>query len=1021
MPGSDSLVLRRLSGDDGPFTDLGSQHHPQKAVSARLARRAPVRTTADPPFVGRTREIGSIRRALQRAAEGNGSLWSVTGPAGIGKSRLLIEVGKIASRGGFEVRWAVSTWEGQTPLFPYLGLLRDDSFASDLGGPRPRIRSREADPSAPPARGKLRDAHSPDFLALDILEAIDVASDRCPQLVLIDDYHRSDPDSIRFLKLLARNIANRRVLVGFSYRAESSFYREAPRKALNVVVRELRIAGSLHAVELGPLAEPDMVRLAGELVGTRAKRPRWGPAVLSALARGAGGNPYFLRELVSSLGNAPLCDRADRVDGSIDPGMNGPDFGLPHSIQDLLARRLSELPDAWRPLIAAASIVGESFRLEDVLAVVGRRAGQAARHIEGMADAGWPIRRLGPSKDRFAFQHTLLRRAALDLMSGPDRRRFSGRLALFYQKRRPEELESIAQLFAESDRPAGGRKAIDELIVRAVSSRSYGSLDTYLGWKAEILGSSAEGRAEFHRSFVALLRQLRPNYPSDFRALCERYLESNPAEPERSLVVAWKVYALCPVDRKGASAALADLTRAAAADPAAQSPELQTMLGLCQIHLWLDQADAKSALKLAGAVYRDLARRRPSLELLIVIQGTFNGLIQLNRIDEAREWLARGRRVARSLHLLDTVVGLNLKSESAVLEWLNGHVSNSVEIAVDLAERYETMGAYARAALAWYNAGTSRMSLSDPEGARRSYLNALRLARRWGLTGMEGSCYAVLGQCSYRVGRVDEAEAFFRRAIPLLPTAAQSETFGLIARCGLARILVRRGDLTDAKEQLSAAETLGKRTFTWAQPDFARTKADWMLACGDIPSARRLLQRSLVQSGDAQQRYERAETCLALSHLEVMAGRPSVADRWEARAREEAARAGPEVNVDALLARIASERSPLPSARADPRVRLTLRNTGGSTPRVGVSERVVRALSRSGAISGGALDCDVVPPGFTQAGLATQLGLPRESFVRGLLRLVERGAVIQVRRRIEGSARAQKAYLLTPLGVRLAA
>ncbi len=981
------------------------------AERARRATRGPDPREEPPPFVGRGRELDALRRALQRASEGNGSLWSITGPAGIGKTRLLGEIARVARQGGFQVRSTVSTWEGQTPLFPFLGLLHDPDPTSPNERPF-------AENSTGPARstaGSGRDRRSPppDLLALDLLEAIDEASNRSPQLILVDDFHRADPDSIRFLKLVARNLSTRRVLLVFSCRAESPVHRTVPRKALDDVVRDLRIAGSLRSLELAGLSEPEMTQLAAALVGQDSRRSGGTAAEASALVRAAGGNPYFLRELLSAL----LSQRHGRA--GLVAGDSARD--LPRSIGELLRQRLAELPPEWRSLLASAAIAGEAFRRQDVAAMVGDRGRGTARRLERLVDSGWPIRRSGSDPDSFAFQHALLRRAALELLSRRDRRRRAGKLARFYALHRPQDRESIARLFAESDRPSLGREVVDELIERAVRSNSYASLETYLDWKSASLGTSSRGRSEFHRSFVELLRRIRPNYPAELRLLCDRFLDSAPAEPERSLVAAWKVYALCPVDRQRATELLAEIRREIAGGPAEESREVAIALDLCQIHLWLDRAEAKPALDLAARVYAELSHRPPSLERLIVIQARFNGLVQVNRISEARAWVTRGRRVARSLHLLDTVVGLNLVAESAALEWIEGRIARSAELAVELAERFEAKGAFARAALLWYNAGSSRMSLSDPVGAHEAYLNALRIARRWGLEGMQGSCFVVLGQTAYLLGRPDEAEAFYRRALPLLPSAAQSETFGLLARSGLARILTRRGDLNGAKEHLETAESLGRRTFSWAQPELARAKAEWLHASGDVRGARRLLQRSLARSEDAQQRYQRAETCVALSHLERLEGRFRAADRWIARARDEAALAGPEVNIEALLTQRASDRTPLPAGRG--------RGSPSSGPHRGaesassgsVSDRVLRALSRSGAISGGALDCDVVPSGFTQSGLAAHLALPRESFVRGLLRLVDRGAVIQVRRRVEGSGRAQKAYLLTPIGVRWAA
>jgi len=168
-------------------------------------------------------------------------------------------------------------------------------------------------------------------------------------------------------------------------------------------------------------------------------------------------------------------------------------------------------------------------------------------------------------------------------------------------------------------------------------------------------------------------------------------------------------------------------------------------------------------------------------------------------------------------------------------------------------------------------------------------------------------------------------------------------------------------------------------------------------------------------------RSQRFETLAALARLERTAGRPAAALSWEQELRHEGRRLGLEARVEILL-----RERPTPSRGPSPRARPTeMDRTGearGSLLAAGghLSNRVLGALSRAGAVADGPLDREVVPSAFTQAGIADELGIPRGSLVRSLLRLVDRGAVEQVRRRTDRGTRSVKVYLLTQKGSEMA-
>src|SRR5688572_16516941 len=128
------------------------------------------------PIVGRAAELAVLERALADAAQGRGSLVSVVGEPGIGKTPLLEQLADHAAAAGAAVAWG-RCWEldGAPPFWPWIQVFR----ALGLAPP---------DGDAPIAR----------FDALD--SATRRLLDRAgPALVLLDDVHWADASSIALL------------------------------------------------------------------------------------------------------------------------------------------------------------------------------------------------------------------------------------------------------------------------------------------------------------------------------------------------------------------------------------------------------------------------------------------------------------------------------------------------------------------------------------------------------------------------------------------------------------------------------------------------------------------------------------------------------------------------------------------------------------------------------------------------------------------------------------------------------
>src|SRR5690348_10264328 len=99
-------------------------------------------------FVGRERELGELRRALDQADSGQGRLFLISGEPGIGKTRLAEEVATDATSRGMRVVWG-RCWEGggAPAYWPWVQILR--ALIAEPG------RAPSRSPVIPPEVGQL--------------------------------------------------------------------------------------------------------------------------------------------------------------------------------------------------------------------------------------------------------------------------------------------------------------------------------------------------------------------------------------------------------------------------------------------------------------------------------------------------------------------------------------------------------------------------------------------------------------------------------------------------------------------------------------------------------------------------------------------------------------------------------------------------------------------------------------------------------------------------------------------------
>ena len=353
----------------------------------------------DRPFVGRAAELAVLDAALARAAGGEPTVALVSGEAGIGKTRLVLELAERAE--AQDVIALLGTCVELSVPAPYLPVAqalrrvvhalpadRVEEIAAarraDLGLLVPELRLPGGDVrtlSPELARGRLFEG---------IFELLAGAARERPVLVLIDDLQWADRSTLDVLRFLVRAVRDERLLLVLTCRSPSAVLPSAAREAFADIGR------SPHAVllELRGLETQAIAAQLAALLGQAPDRQ-----VTASVARRSQGNPFYVEQLAGHLQSGEVA--------------------LPEQLREALLASLVELPaEAVRALDVLA--LGGGGIPYDVLAEV---AGIPGDDLDRALRPAVERRLVQVADGTYAIGHALLHEAlASRLLPGESRR-----------------------------------------------------------------------------------------------------------------------------------------------------------------------------------------------------------------------------------------------------------------------------------------------------------------------------------------------------------------------------------------------------------------------------------------------------------------------------------------------------------------------------------------------------------------------------------------------------------------------
>lgn len=331
-------------------------------------------------LVGRTAEIARLTDLLAAAGRVGGRFVAIVGEAGIGKTTLADAVARRATAAGVPVAWGRCPDLGQAPpfwLWTQVVRALDAGADPDLAGFRTgRSTATGIDPAAR-------------FRAYDAVSALVHATARPAGLVLVlDDLHAADADSLLLLRYLATTLHTSRALVI----ATSRPYEHDP--ALVATFADL--ARSPGHRQLRPAGlDADAV---ADLVRAHTGAPAPSDLVVDLVTR-TGGNPFFITELLTS------------AEGTGTP---------PPSVRDTVRRRLHAFDDRARGWLDVLSVAGRDLDV-DLLEAATSAEVRLTPHVAHLVTE--------PAAGVVRFRHPLFAEAAYADLSPTRRADLHARLA----------------------------------------------------------------------------------------------------------------------------------------------------------------------------------------------------------------------------------------------------------------------------------------------------------------------------------------------------------------------------------------------------------------------------------------------------------------------------------------------------------------------------------------------------------------------------------------------------------------
>ncbi|HEX8025690.1 MAG TPA: BREX system ATP-binding domain-containing protein [Candidatus Limnocylindrales bacterium] len=352
-------------------------------------------------LVGRDELLALARRRLGEVEPGHSHVLFVSGEAGIGKTRLIAEIGRMAAARRFRTVTArLAPQDHDAPAAAILDIGRSLARIPELGDLGQTLLGWVGGAAAPTMHRRVLISQSVDRL-------LEVAT--IPAVVTFEDLQWADELTLEILGELIRRSREQPLLLVGSYRTEEVGRDSALRGWRSRLVTQ-RLA---EEVRLGRLSRDETAMLTTDILATGLPAPR---EVVDVVYARTDGVPLHVEELLAALGGPSFESTALAT-------------ALPETIEDATLARVGRLSRDAQVAARAGAVVGRRFVLDVLAGILDLPVSALDDPIQELLDHGILD---GPTAaGSYDFRHQLLRDALYRSVPAGDKRRYHARAAEF--------------------------------------------------------------------------------------------------------------------------------------------------------------------------------------------------------------------------------------------------------------------------------------------------------------------------------------------------------------------------------------------------------------------------------------------------------------------------------------------------------------------------------------------------------------------------------------------------------------